>query len=231
MPDTDELSAELRELRDAATLLAVPAPRRIETITAHGRRFQRRRRFAVAGASVAGATAAAALTANLVGGAVPAAAPSAGNETGPLTHRSLPARIQTAAFTLVSNDDGTVTLTINPYELFEPTTLENDLAKYGIPALVTPGKVCSSDPAPPGISQVESWDPGSPTVEATITIDPSAMPAGSELSFGTLDLKDDVQASYSSLIDPNAYTCSTDVPTDDQRQPAREGVIRLNPSH
>ena len=231
MPDIDELSPELRQLRDSATQLSVPAAPGLDAITALGRTRRRRRRLAATGVSLACAAAAAALTVEVVGGAAPGTAPTAGTQTGPVTHRSVPAKIQTAAFTLVSNDDGTVTLTINPYELFEPTTLENDLARYGIPALVTPGKICSSDPAPAGISQVESWDPGSPTVEATITIDPSAMPAGSELSFGTLDLKDGVQASYSSLIDPNAYSCTTQVPTDDNAQHGREGVIRLSPTH
>jgi hypothetical protein len=57
-----------------------------------------------------------------------------------------------------------------------------------------------------------------------------AIPAGSELSFGTLDLKDDVQASYSSLIDPNAYTCTTNLPTDAAPHSARGGFIRLDPS-
>jgi hypothetical protein len=65
--------------------------------------------------------------------------------------------IQTAAFTLVGNSDGTATLTINPNVLLEPTTLQSDLARDGIPAMVTVGSFCSSDPAPAGFLQVVSF--------------------------------------------------------------------------
>ena len=41
------------------------------------------------------------------------------------------------AFTLVNNANGTATLTINNYVLFEPGTLQTDLAQDGIPAKVT----------------------------------------------------------------------------------------------
>ena len=64
--------------------------------------------------------------------------------------------IQTAAFTLVSNANGTATLTINPQVLLEPGTLQRDLAQDGIPAMVTVGSFCSSDPAPAGFLQVVS---------------------------------------------------------------------------
>ena len=52
------------------------------------------------------------------------------------------------AFTLVSNANGTATLTINNAALLDHTTLQKDLAHYGIRALVTSGSFCSSDPAP-----------------------------------------------------------------------------------
>ena len=62
--------------------------------------------------------------------------------------------IRTAAFTLTRNANGTATLTINPRVLFDPSALQSDLAQYGIPAKVTTGSFCSSDPAPSGFSQV-----------------------------------------------------------------------------
>ena len=69
---------------------------------------------------------------------------------------SAPARgtgtIRTAAFALTRNANGTDTLTINPQVLFDPITLQNDLAQYGIPAKVTTGSFCSTDPAPEGFS-------------------------------------------------------------------------------
>ena len=99
------------------------------------------------------------------------------------------ATIRTASFTLVSNSDGTATLTINPKELLDPAALQSDLAQYGIPAKVTSGSFCFSDPHPDGFSQVVSSYPAregsySPQsgVQPTITIDPSAMPAGVSFS-------------------------------------------------
>ena len=76
--------------------------------------------------------------------------------TGVLGPARTPGTIRTAAFTLVSNANGTATLTINPKELLDPAALQSDLAQYGIPAKVTSGSLCSSDPAPAGFSQVVS---------------------------------------------------------------------------
>jgi hypothetical protein len=64
--------------------------------------------------------------------------------------------IRTAAFTLVSNANGTATLTINNNVLFEPGTLQSDLAQDGIPAKVTVDSFCSSDPAPASVSRKHS---------------------------------------------------------------------------
>jgi hypothetical protein len=52
--------------------------------------------------------------------------------------------------------DGPATLTINSNVLLQPGTLQRDLARDGIPAMVTVGRFCSSDPAPAGFSQVVS---------------------------------------------------------------------------
>jgi hypothetical protein len=226
MSDNDEMTVTA-ELRDRVAGLAGSAPPPLEAITARGRARRRHRRLALAGLCVAGTTAATALAFDLTG--VPGVA---GPAAAPATIRAAaPAMIRTAAFTIVGNHDGTVTLTINPLELFDSTALESDLAQYGIPALVTTDELCTSDPAPADISQVESYDPGAPGDDATITIDPTAMPAGSELSFGTVGVNGGAQASYSSLIDPNAYTCTSTPPTDDQQHPAREGFFALAPGN
>jgi hypothetical protein len=131
--------------------------------------------------------------------------------------------IRTAAFTLVSNPDGTATLTLSPGELLDPAALQNDLAQYGIPAIVNVGSFCSSDPAPAGFSQVVSQYPageGSAQVGSgggpTITIDPSAMPAGTELSLGYFQLTSgeysgEQQADFV-LIDTSSYTCTSTPP-------------------
>ena len=106
---------------------------------ARGRARRTRRLAGVAGLSVAGAAAGTALAVGL---------------TGVLGPARTPGTIRTASFTLASNANGTATLTINPKELLDPAALQSDLAQDGIPAKVTSGSFCSSDPHPAGFSQV-----------------------------------------------------------------------------
>ena len=108
-------------------------------------------------------------------------------------------------------------------ELLDPAALQSDLAQYGIPAKVTTGSFCSSDPAPAGFSQVVSFTPAGPYTatpqngaQPTITIDPAAMPAGTELSVGDFQLSSgefsgQQQADFV-LIDTSSYTCSSTPP-------------------
>jgi hypothetical protein len=130
--------------------------------------------------------------------------------------------IRTAAYTLTQNHNGTDTLTLNPGELFDPAQLQSDLAKYGIPAKVTTGSYCTSDAGPAGFSQVVSG-PGPGTAQEgsgeppTITIDPSAMPSGTELSVGDFQLTTGEfageQQADMDLIDTSSYTCTSTPPT------------------
>jgi hypothetical protein len=204
-------AAELRELRDSLSGVAMLERPRLEAITARGRAHRRRRLSAVAGLSMAGAAAGTALVLGL---------------TGVLGPARTPGTIRTASFTLVSNSDGTATLTINPKELLDPAALQSDLAQYGIPARVTSGSFCSSDPAPAGFSQVMPGQPagsgtGTPQsgVQPTITIDPAAMPAGAELSVGYFRLSSGEQQADVVLIDTSSYTC-TSTPPDPNGPPA-----------
>jgi hypothetical protein len=105
----------------------------VESIMASGRARRTRRLSAVAGLSVAAA----------------AGTTLALGLSGVLGPAGTPGTIRTASFTLVSNSNGTATLTINPKELLDPAALQNDLARYGIPAKVTVGSFCSSDPTRP----------------------------------------------------------------------------------
>lgn len=127
--------------------------------------------------------------------------------------------IRTAAFTLTRNANGTDTLTINPQVLLEPATLQDDLAQDGIPAMVTSGSFCWTDPAPAGFSQVVTSSPSSPgdspVQNPTITINPTAMPAGTELSFGNFQLSTGQETAFA-LIDTNSYTCTSTAPTTPQ---------------
>lgn len=128
--------------------------------------------------------------------------------------------IRTAAFTLTRYADGTARLTINAEVISEPGTLQDDLAEYSIPAIVTAGSFCSSSPAPEGFSQVVTLYPpllrdGRPQQAGnpTITIDPAAIPAGAELSFGIFQPPvGPGPLTAIALTDASSYTCTSSVP-------------------
>ncbi len=214
----DEMSDNevLRAASESLSAIPMASPPDVRAIMARGRARRRRRRLsAVAGLSVAGVAAGTALALGLTG--VQGPARTSGT-------------IRTASFTLASNANGTATLTINPKELLDPAALQSDLAQDGIPAKVTSGSFCSSDPHPAGFSQVVSvnWPPdASPSgVQPTITIDPSAMPAGAELSVGYFQLSSGPAAGEQQanvvLIDTSSYTC-TITPPDPNGSPTGYG--------
>jgi hypothetical protein len=115
---------------------------------------------------------------------------------------------RTTAFTLVEHANGTATLTINSGVFLQPGTLQRDLQQDGIPAVVTTGSFCSSDPSPAGFNQVVTAQKDSDTV----TINPAAMPAGAELSFGYFQLSPG-QETAMGLIETSSYSCASAVPT------------------
>jgi hypothetical protein len=202
----DEMSDTevLRAASDSLSGIPVASRPDVAAIMARGRSRRRRHRVT----AVAGLSAAAAGTALVLG---------LTGVLGPGPARS-PGTIRTAAFTLVSNPNGTVALTIRLRELLHPATLQNDLAQFGIRAMVTSGSFCSSDPAPVGFSQAVSVYPavlhrGSLVHPTIITFDPAAMPAGTELSFGYFQLSSDLQQADVVLIDTNSYTCTSTPPT------------------
>lgn len=174
----------------------------LDTIVRRGRATRRRRRLiGLAGTGAVAVTAALAVGLTSVIGST--------HPTG---------IIRTAAFTLVSNANGTATLTIDPRVLLDPATLQSDLRQDGIPAIVTAGRFCSSDPPPAGFLRVVTFQPkppGSgrqtPVADPTVTFHPSAMPAGAELSFGNFQLASSQQTSFT-LIDTGSYTCTSTAP-------------------
>jgi hypothetical protein len=201
-------SEVLRAAADSFSAIPMASPPDVRAIMARGRTRRARRLSALAGLSVAGAAAGTALVLGLTGVVGPARSPGT---------------IRTASFTLMSNSNGTATLTISPKELLDAAALQSDLAQYGIPAKVTTGSLCSSDPAPAGFSQVVSGSPAgqatatpSPVLQPTITIDPAAIPAGTELSIGIFqfssgELSGEQQAD-ALLINTSSYTCSATSP-------------------
>jgi len=102
--------------------------------------------------------------------------------------------------------------------LFDPSTLQSDLVQYGIPAKVTTGSFCSSDPAPGGFSQAVTFSPvfqgdsGQQVRNPTVTINPATMPAGTELSVGAFQVSHGYDTALA-LINTNSYTCTSTAPT------------------
>ncbi len=129
-PDDSALTAELV---DSLGDLAVPERPPLAAITDRGRVYQRRRLAGLAGLGVACAVTGIALVLGLTG--VLGAAPTR-NGTA-----------QTAAFTLTSYTNGTVSLKMSP--VFDPAALQRALAQHGTRALVKVGSYCSSSPAAP----------------------------------------------------------------------------------
>ncbi len=162
----------------------------LDAIVRRGRATLRRRRL-MGLTGTAAVAASAALVVGLTG--ITGAAPA--HDTG---------TIRTAAFTLVSHANGTVTLTISSRVVFDPGVLQRDLAHDGIPAKVTVGSFCFSRPAPAGLSQVVSFD----NKNLTMTIRPSAMPAGTELSFGIRRFPHTYSVASIVLIKASSYTCN-----------------------
>jgi hypothetical protein len=202
MSDTEVLRAAAKSL----SALPMASPPDVAAIMARGRMRRRHRISGAAGVLVAAAGTA--LVLGLTGVLGPASALA-------------PATIRTASFTLVSNANGTATLTINVNELLDAAALQNDLHQDGVPAMVTSGSFCSSDPAPAGFSQVVSFDSQPSTsgfaqrqkeVHPTITFRPAAMPAGTELSFGVFQLSSGRQQADFELINTSSYTCTNTPP-------------------
>ena len=190
--DDDELGALRDELSRTPAGEAPP----LEAIVARGRARRRRRHSGVAGTGVAAAVVLAILLAS-VGG--PAKIPS-----GHKVHVNL------AAYSVDSNADGTVTVTMAAKQSFNPKALRQALAAAGVLAVVRVGTFCRTTDQPPGFSQVVvptalsappaegtqakqgaqgseravQLNPSSRSKRTAVVISPSAMPRRAELSIG-----------------------------------------------
>jgi hypothetical protein len=130
-PDDSTLT---QELRDSLAEVAMPERPPLAAITGRGRVHQRRRLAGLAGLGGATAAVVIALVLGLTG--VFGTAPARGTGT-----------LQTAAFSLTSYANGTVSLNLG--QLFDPAALQRALAQHRIRALVKSGTDCSSSPAAP----------------------------------------------------------------------------------
>jgi hypothetical protein len=200
----NDIDDVLLQARDALSGAHMETP--VEAILAKGSSRRHRRRLVQLSAAVAASGALAMGLATVIGSGSPAPAPGT--------------TIRTAAFTLARNANGTASLTLNQGQVFDPATLQQALARDGIPALVQTGTYCTSTPAPPssGVVSIQLPD-GSPVPvtgrrspvppDAVTVINPAAMPAGTELSFTYLNHD---RVLTGSLIYTAAHTCSPTPP-------------------
>jgi hypothetical protein len=89
-----------------------------------------------------------------------------------------------ASFSVDKAANGTVTVTLYSNHAPDAAGLRRALAGAGVPALVTVGAVCFEPGPVSDLGQVLSRPPHVPFGTAVVTITPSAIPSGSELSFG-----------------------------------------------
>ena len=167
-----ELTSELKRMADDAARQARP-PAAAEII----RQGDRRRRHSVTRQALGGLAAA-----GMVGGRRTEPRPDrlrAGARHGHDPDRGIHAGEQRQRHGHAEHE---------PAVLLEPGTLQSDLAHDGIRAKVTVGSFCSSDPAPASVAEVVSVPKIQPGQAPTVTINPAAMPAGTELSFGYFQL-------------------------------------------
>ncbi|HEV2372943.1 MAG TPA: hypothetical protein VGS19_12325 [Streptosporangiaceae bacterium] len=158
-------------------------------------------------AALTAAAAAVALAAGLgVYGALgssPSSAAALQPGSGKVTHKSDTSGSATrlAAFSIVSNSNGTVTVIANPRRVFDPTALQRALAQHGIPAVVRIGSECYSQPAPNSNNVFPGEGNG-------LVIDPSGLPAGTEIGFGYFGGN---QLIVGDVMDTTAHTCTADL--------------------
>jgi hypothetical protein len=162
MNDTDLLDS----LRGSLTDVRMTVP--FNDIVTTGQTRRRRRVLGYAGA----VTAMGALVAVITVGAA----------NGP----TRPAHPYLTAFTVATQTDGATTLTLlkgDQYRL-DPDALSRALSDHGIPAIVRVNTTCDSDPSPQsGLDQVVTEQRTTQSA-VTLTINPSALAAGEELSIG-----------------------------------------------
>jgi hypothetical protein len=182
---TDDL---LEKYRDSLATIHMDTP--TGDILARGDRLRsrrRRRRAAVGGSCLA--VVAVALTLVVTG--------TSGGQNG----------AELAAFTLTSAPGGASTLTLhkNASTRLDPDALRQALAERGVTAKVTVGAWCDTATEPAGIRDAVTVGHDS-TGTPNLTIHPSAIPAGAELSIGYFPTR-----SVLALIQANSpLTCATD---------------------
>jgi hypothetical protein len=177
-------------VRDSVSEIPLPAARPLEAIVARGRARRHRRTSGVA-VTAAAAAIAVAFAIGLPGVGRTQHTYSGGVATGPVRLGTGPVHVELTAYSVNTNTDGTVTVTVTPGQRMDPNAFRQILAQAGVPAEVTVGSFCRTPDQPPGLRQVfqpagaPDASPGRPTQRSqTTVITPSALPAGAEVSVG-----------------------------------------------
>ena len=149
----------------------------VEDVLAAGRARRRRRRSALTAAAAATAGAAAAITLTLGG-----AAPARSGPPSPPSPSASPVKL--AAFSVTDGPGHSTTLTLYKGARLDPSALREDLARHGIPALVTVGTFCRSASGA-SVSFGQVVQPSTlPDGTDVMVINGAAMPPGTRLSIG-----------------------------------------------
>lgn len=185
MNEHDDVICQVRESFEGLRM-----DTRVEDVFARSR-ARRRLRMSGLTAATAVTAAAAAVTTLTLGSPAPApSANSAAASTNPASTNPASAEpvssgpVTLAAYTVTSGPGPSTTLTLRKGPRFDPDALRADLARHGIPALVTVGTFCRSTPAPAGgIGQV--LQPSTlPDGSNVMVINGPAMPPETKLSIG-----------------------------------------------
>ena len=183
--DTDT-SAVLDTLKDSLSHIGMHAP--AEQIVAAGKARRRRRLAGTAAGVVAGAAA-------ITGVALGLTAPAGPATTGPTGTAVGGVHIQTVAYTVDGQNDGTVRVTWDKQRYFEDHEgLQAALRSAGFPVLIKVGEFCrgpqdagtlNPSGVGPGVEKVMKGEGGS-NGKVTFVFKPAAMPAGKQLFIGYL---------------------------------------------
>jgi hypothetical protein len=164
------------QVRESFSGLRMDMP--VEKVFAASRARRRRRLSGLTAAAAATAGAAAAITLTL-GGAAP---PHSGTPPSPPSPSASPVTL--AAFSVTDGPGHSTTLTLYKGARLDPSALREDLARHGIPALVTVGTFCRSAPGA-SVSFGQVVQPSTlPDGTDVMVINGAAMPPGTRLSIG-----------------------------------------------
>lgn len=181
-----DASAVLDTLKDSLDHIGMHAA--AEQIVAAGRARQRRRFAGAVAGAVAGAAAITGVTFGLTAPAGPGPTYATGTAVGGV-------HIRTVAYTVDSQNDGTVRVTWDKQRYFEDHQgLQGALRGAGFPVLIKEGEFCrgphdadtlNPSGVGPGVETVMKGERGS-NQKVTFVFTPAAMPAGTQLFIGYL---------------------------------------------